>query len=81
MAEQSTWFQTPPLRRPDPDAALTVHAIRGELTSLAAAEQAALDAAGRERRIRAICEREWDSPTARRVAAPILKILDERRPG
>jgi hypothetical protein len=81
MDEQTTWFQTPPLRRPDPDAALTVHAIRGELTSLAAAEQADLAAADRERRIRAICEREWDSPTARRVAAPILKILDERTRG
>jgi hypothetical protein len=73
------WFQTPPLRRPDPEALLTVHAIRRELAELAALQAADYRAYGREQRIRAICEREWDSPAARRVAEPILKILDERK--
>jgi hypothetical protein len=77
MAEAPDWFQTPPLRRPDPEAALTVHAIRGELASLADLEARSYAAADRERRIRRICERRFDLAEMRQIAA----ILDERKVG
>jgi hypothetical protein len=75
MTAAPDWFQTPPLRRPDPDALLTVHAIRAELAELAALQAADYRAYGREQRIRAICERRWDLTEMRQIVA----ILDERK--
>ena len=74
MAEQAGWFQTPPLRRPDPEALLAVDAIRGRVRQLAALQAADYRAYGREQRIRKICERRWDLAEMRQIA----KILDER---
>lgn len=71
------WFHTPPLRRPDPEALLTVHAIRGRVAEFAALQAADYRAADRERRIRKICERRWDLAAMRQIAA----ILDERTNG
>ena len=70
------WFQTPPLRRPDPDALIAVDAIRGRVAQLAQAQRDSYARYEREQRIRRICEREWDSPVVRRVVGEILAVLD-----
>ena len=72
--DPADWFQTPPLRRPDPEALLTVHAIRGQLAALADLEAQTYADADRKQQIRAIAERRWDLAEMRRI----VEILDER---
>lgn len=60
---------------PDPAAMLAVHAIRGRVAELAAAQAELYRAWEREQRIRRICERYWDAAAARQIVA----ILDERQ--
>ena len=70
------WFTPPTPRAPDPNAALAVDAIRRRVSQLAAAQLEVHVRYERERKVRKICERNWDRTGARSVLAEILAVLD-----
>lgn len=67
-----SWFAAPPLRTPDPEAALAVAAIRDRVRAYATADGADLARARREKRIRRLCELNFDLAVCRQITA----ILD-----